>query len=211
MTLELGERVDEAEVIAEFLRAEVDSPRFGPRIRARLDADGRDPRVLTRPDPRDRDENAYRRALLHAYRGTGGSAPLLEGLPEEMDWHRAVIGREEIGLLHYIDYPYWNELSAGTRSPVVAADRIRAGMRAQDRPNDAFLALAERLCAGADVGMPIAVAADHASPLIVLEGHTRVTAMALRADCLPARLPVYVGFAPGVRDWMFHGRFEDAR
>lgn len=210
MTLRLGERVDEAHVIAEFLRAEVDSPRYGPRVRARLEADGRDLRVLTQPDTGDPADNVYRRTLLHAYRGSGGSAPLLEGLPEEMEWHRASLGRDELGLLHYIDYPYWNELSGGTRSPVVAAQRIRAGLRAQDRPNDGFNALAERLCAGADVGLPIAIAADPASPLIVLEGHTRVTAMALRPDCLPESVPLYAGFAAGVRDWMYYGHFEDA-
>src|SRR5688500_150060 len=105
MTLRLIERVQEAVVIAEFLRAEVDSPRFGPRVRARLELDGRDPRVLDQPDTSDADENDYRAALLHGYRGTGGSAPLLEGLPEEIEWHRALLPRAELGALHYIDYP----------------------------------------------------------------------------------------------------------
>ena len=208
MTLRLLELVDEAVVIAEFLRAEVDSPRFGPRVRARLEADGRDVHVLIEPDTGNPEENAYRAALLHGYRGAGGSAPLLEGLPDRMEWHRATLPREELGALHYIDYPYWNELSAGTRSPRVAAERIRAGVRAQDRPNDGFQALAERLCAGADLGMPVAIATDAASPLILLEGHTRVTAMALRPDCLPTEVALFVGFAPGVRDWMYFGRFE---
>lgn len=210
MTLQLLEAVDEADVIAEFLRAEVDSPRFGPRVRARLEADARNLHVLSAPDTRNADDNAYRRALLHAYRGTGGSAPLLEGLPDRIEWHRASLAREQLGALHYIDYPYWNELSAGTRSPLVAAQRIRAGIRAQDRPNEGFVALAERLCAGVDLGMPIAIATEAAAPLIILEGHTRVTAMALRPDCLGARFELYVGFASAVRDWMYHGSFEAA-
>lgn len=211
MTLRLIEPVEEAVVIAEFLRAEVDSPRFGPRVRARLDADGRDLRVLEQPDTSDADENDYRARLLHGYRGTGGSAPLLEGLPDEIEWHRALLPRAELGALHYIDYPYWNELSGGTRSPTVAADRIRAGVRAQDRPNDGFHALAERICSGGDLGIPLAIATDRASPLILLEGHTRVTAMALRPDCLPPELALLVGFAPGVREWMYYGEFEAQR
>lgn len=210
MTLRLLGRVDEAAVIAEFLRAEIDSPRFGPRVRARLETDGRDLRVITHADTSSAADNAYRAALLHGYRGTGGSAPLLEGLPTDFAWHRASLPREELGELHYIDYPYWNELSAGTRSPVVAAERIHAGLRAQDRPNDGFRALASRLCAGADLGMPIAIASGPATPLIVLEGHTRVTAMALRPECLPAHIELYVGFAAAVRDWMYYGSFEES-
>ena len=198
-------RVTEAEVIAEFLRAEIDSPRFGPRIAARIAADGRDEGVVRAPDPAAAEDNAYRAALLHSYRGVGGSAPLLEGLPERIDWHRVAFARDELGEIRYIDYPYWNELSAGTRSPRVAADRIRAGITAMDRPNDAFHALARRLCAGEDPGMPILIATGADAPPIILEGHTRVTAMLLRPDCLPDQVEMFIGYAAGVRDWMYYG------
>ena len=206
--MQLIELVDEAVVIAEFLRAEIDSPRFGPRVRARIAADGRDESIVRAPDVRDAVANAYRWGLLHAYRGVGGSAPLLEGLPEQMEWHRAVIARDSLDEVRYIDYPYWNELSAGTRSPRVAAERIHAGITAMDRPNDGFVALAARLCAGEDLGMPILIATERGAPPVILEGHTRVTAMLLRPDCLPEQVGFYVGFAPEVRGWMFYGTPE---
>ncbi len=202
--MKLVERVAEAEVVAEFLRAEIDSPRFGPRIRARLEQDGRATSILERPDTTNEDENAYRAALLHGYRGVGGSAPLLEGLPEEMEWHRALLTGADLEHVRYIDYPYWNELSAGTRSPAVAADRIRAGITAMNRPNDAFLAVSSRLCAGEALGSCVLIAPDRASPLVILEGHTRVTGMFLRPECLPGEVGMLVGFAPGVRDWMYY-------
>src|SRR5688572_22614645 len=116
--MRLIERVDEADVIAEFLRAEIDSPRFGPRVRARIENDARAESIVRTPDTTNAEDNAYRAALLHSYRGVGGSAPLLEGLPDEIEWHRATIARDALDEVHYIDYPYWNELSAGTRSPV---------------------------------------------------------------------------------------------
>ena len=198
-------RVTEAEVIAEFLRAEIDSPRFGPRIAARIDTDGRSEAVVRAPDTSNADENAYRASLLHGYRGVGGSAPLLEGLPDRIDWWRVAIPRDALGDIRYIDYPYWNELSAGTRSPRVAAERIEAGITAQGRPNEAFVALAARLCEGDDLGMPILIATGPDAPAIILEGHTRVTAMLLRPDCLPAEVELYVGYADGVRTWMYYG------
>ena len=206
--MRLIERIAEADVIAEFLRAEIDSPRFGPRVRARIEADGRDESVVRMADTTDADDNAYREALLHSYRGVGCSAPLLEGLPARIDWHRAEIARDALDEVHYIDYPYWNELSAGTRLPRVAAGRIHAGVRAMDRPNDGFIALAARLCAGEALGMPILIAPDRASPAVILEGHTRVTAMLLRPDCLPDPVPFLVGFAPAVRGWRFYGTPE---
>ncbi len=203
--MRLIERVDEAEVVAEFLRAEIDSPRFGPRVRARIHADGRDESVVRSADTSSAADNAYRAALLHSYRGVGGSAPLLEGLPASMEWHRALIARDSLDEVRYIDYPYWNELSAGTRSPRVAADRIQAGITAMGRSNDGFIALAARLCRGEALGVPVLIAPDAESPPVILEGHTRVTAMLLRPECLPAEVDFYVGYAPEVRSWMFYG------
>lgn len=208
--MRLVERVEEAIVIAEFLRAEIDSPRFGSRVRARIEADGRDDSVVRDPDTANAADNAFRAALLHSYRGVGGSAPLLEGLPERIEWHRAAIARDALDEVHYIDYPYWNELSAGTRSPRVAAERIRAGITALNRPNDAFISLAARLCAGEALGTPILVAPERGAPAVILEGHTRVTAMLLEPECLPDPVEFLVGFAPGVRDWMFYGEPKGA-
>ena len=203
--MRLTGRATEAEVIAEFLRAEIESPRFGPRIRARLEADGRSGSIVERPDATNADENAYRAALLHAYRGIGASAPLLEGLPEAIEWHRAALDTTDLAGVRYIDYPYWNELSGGTRSPAVAAERIRAGISAMNRPNDAFHAVSARLCAGEDLGKPVLIAANRSSPLLILEGHTRVTGMLLQPECLPHEIAAFVGYAPGVRAWMYYG------
>lgn len=202
--------ITEAEVVAEFLRAEIDSPRFGPRVRARLDADGRDLAVIERPDTSNDADNDYRARLLHGYRGVGGSAPLLEGLPETLDWTRVALTPAELADVRYIDYPYWNALSDGTRSPARAAERIRAGVTVMDRPNDAFVAVSARICAGERLGVPILVAPDVESPLVILEGHTRVTGMLLRAECLPAEIEALIGRAPAVRDWMYYGSPETA-
>jgi len=196
--------VTEAYVIAEFLRAEIDSPRFGPRVRARLEADAMPISIIQQPDTGSAAENEYRAALLHGYRGAGGSAPLLEGLPESIDWQRVALDHAALRAVRYIDYPYWNELSGGTRSPAVAAQRIRAGETAMGRSNDPFIAVATRLCAGESLGVPILIGPSRDAPLVVLEGHTRVTGMLLALECLPAEIEAVVGFAPGVRDWMYY-------
>jgi hypothetical protein len=200
----------EAEVVAAFLRAEIASPRFGPLIRARLAEDGRAPSTIETPDTSSDADNAYRAALLRDYRGAGGVAPLLEGLPERIDWVRARLAASELPELRYADYPFWNELSGGTRSPLRAIERMREGGARLGRLEGAFEAVAERLCAGEDLGPLILVALDDASPLVILEGHTRVTGMLLRPECVSDGVEVLIGRAPGVVDWIHYGRPERA-
>ena len=200
----------EAEVVAAFLRAEIASPRFGPLIRARLAEVGRAPATIEAPDTANDADNAYRAALLHDYRGASGPAPLLKGLPERLEWVRARLAPSDLPELRYADYPFWNELSDGTRSPLRAIERMRAGAARLGRLEGAFEAVAARLCAGEDLGPPILVAPDDASPLVILEGHTRVTGMLLRPECVSAGIEVLIGRAPGVVDWVHYGRPERA-
>jgi hypothetical protein len=56
--------------------------------------------------------------------------------------------------------------------------------------------MAEALCAGATFPELILVGKGEGSPLVVLEGHVRLTAYCLRLDCAPDALPVLVGYSP---------------
>jgi hypothetical protein len=51
--MRLLHEVSEDEVIATFLRAELDSSRYGDKLRAALARDGRAPDILRRPDLAD--------------------------------------------------------------------------------------------------------------------------------------------------------------
>jgi hypothetical protein len=69
--------VTEDDMVAAFLRAELDSPRFSPSLRAALADAGLDPSIVRRPDTGDPAANAARRRVLAAYRGyrTARSSP----------------------------------------------------------------------------------------------------------------------------------------
>jgi len=43
------------------------------------------------------------------------------------------------------------------------------------------------------------------APLVVMEGHVRLTAYALALECLPALLEAIVGFSPDFAEWGAHG------
>lgn len=77
-----------------------------------------------------------------------------------------------------------------------AAARIKRGIEVFGVGNGGIWHVASLVSAGASLPEPILVANDERSPLIVLEGHTRLTAYLLRPEYLPPELPVVVGYSP---------------
>jgi hypothetical protein len=190
------ESIGEDEMVAVFLQTEIASTRFARDIRAILARDGHPPAIVERPDLGDPRENAYRRRLLGEWRGYGRDADVFTNLPPDVRWYRARITRDEVARVRYIDDDYWTELSGGSRLAADAAARIRRGVEAFGVGNGGFWHMAGALCAGATFPELILVGKDERAPLVVLEGHVRLTAYCLRPDCTPATLPVVVGYAP---------------
>lgn len=195
-------------MIAEFLRQEYGSrDRYGARLDACLRDEGISSRLITDPDLTRPDDNVRRRRLFARYRGYGTDEPsYLTGFPTAgVDWFWANLSREEVPRVRYIRYSYWTALSADTRSPAVAAERIRAGVEVYGVSNAGFLGLAERLRAGLRVPPLILVTAlattTDADALVVLEGHARLTAYALAPDAIPDELDVLVGASPAISRW----------
>jgi hypothetical protein len=181
----------EADMIAVYLKAEITSLRFGPIILDLLRQHAKNRVLVDLPDIAQNEENAYRKYLLCAYRDY-----VFEELPANIEWHRALLNREEIPEVRYIDYDYWNEISANTRLPRVAVQTILAGREIFGVSNEGFLNAAQALRAGARFPELILVGASPGAALTVYEGHLRLTAYLLAPDYLPAELEVIVGFAP---------------
>nr|CAA9294084.1 hypothetical protein AVDCRST_MAG63-4630 [uncultured Armatimonadetes bacterium] len=183
----------EDDMIAVFLRAEAASERFGQKVAELLERDGKGRDVVDTPDIGSAEENAYRRRLLGGYR-----AYVFEELPADVSWHRALLDRQEVARVRYIDYSYWNEISGGSRLPSHAAETIRAGREIYGQSNERFLRMARGLRDGATFPELIVVGASPDAGLTVLEGHVRLTAYLLAPDHLPDHLEVIAGFAPGL-------------
>lgn len=170
----------EDEVISAFIRAERDSERWAERVRALLEKHG-----------------GGEHAVMVEHRGWGQDIGLFNGFPPEVEWHRATLERDEVLDILFIDWDWWLRLTAGSRRPRDAAERIRAG-----------------LIEGVDVEehKPIAAAAPtnpeliavRASPtdrIVLLEGHVRLTAYALFPEHLPDELELYLGESPAMVEW----------
>ncbi len=185
----------EADMIAVFLKAEIESDRFGNTILTLLEQHGQPRTLVDVPDLSNRAENVYRRHLLDSYR-----AYVFEELPRHISWYRAVLDRDEVRNIRYIDYSYWNELSNHTRLPQVATAAIRAGREIYGQPTDGFLRVAQALREGARFPELIVVGTAPTAALTVYEGHLRLTAFMLAPECIPDELAVIAGFAPECAD-----------
>ena len=185
-------------MVSAFLRAELASPRFEPTLLAILERDGQDRSVIEHPDLASSADNDYRAQLLGEHRGYGRDKDVFTSVPPDVRWYRAQATKADLARVRYIDYDYWTELSGGSRLAVDAAERIRQGFGAFGVGNGGFWYLADALKAGASFPELILVGADERGPHILLEGHARLTAYFLAPECIPARLPVIVGFAPGL-------------
>lgn len=197
--MKLLDRVEEDEVIATFLRAELDSERYGRKLRGLLNRDGRDESVLRQPSLASADDNAYRRELLDEHRAYERREGLFDGFPEQVEWHRASLTRDELLELRYINWDWWLRITVGSRRPLDAARRIRAGEVA-----GATAAEHEPIArALASPGAPelIAATTPALSPVVLVEGHVRVTAAALFPELVPDELELLLGVSPEMARW----------
>jgi len=180
--------VTEAEVVAEFLRGELESERWRAQLLALLDEDDADVAVVKRPDVDDPAESAYRARLLDRHRAWLRREGLFHGFPLRVEWQRAALSPDEVLGIFYIDWDWWLRLSGGTRRPLDAARRIRAGEH-------------EPIARGGGSTKLIAVTDPQGARLVCLEGHVRLTAYALYPEHLPDELEIFVGTAPDMTGW----------
>ena len=189
--MRLLERVTEDAVISAFLRAELDSDRFRVRLAALL-GDVAPEEVLTR-------DAAYRRDLLARHRGWR-SEGLFDGFPKEVEWYRMAATPAEVLEIRFINWDWWLRISDGTREPRIAAHRIRGGLVPGADP-EAHEPIAAALREPQSPAELIALTPPERSPVVLIEGHVRLTAYALFPQYLPDELDVFVGVAENAREW----------
>jgi hypothetical protein len=192
--VKLCHQIPESAMVAVFLRGEIQSERFAHELLSVMNKLNVPERVVVEPDLQVQHENQLRDELLGDYRGYKQDRKLFEGFPIDLAWFRAELRREEIGGLRYIDYSYWNELTNNTRLVRDAVDNIQAGRVVFNVSNDPFLSLADTIKQnGYDLEPVILWGKDKHSPLSILEGHARTTALGLAGEEAPAIIPAIVG------------------
>ena len=172
----------EDEMLLEFLKAEYSSERFSEQLTEAMERLGITEELIAEADLQNKEENAKRKNLLRAFRGYGENRELFERFPTVEEWKLCSFSEKDLVNIRYIDYSYWNELSAGTHTPLFAAETIRSGIRIYDVSNDGFLHTAEYIGNGGTFPKLFFLTSDYVN-FVIVEGHLRMTAYALVSEC----------------------------
>lgn len=193
----------EDEMISEFLRAEYLSDRFSEQIKDAMSELLMDEHIILEADIKSADENAKRKKLLGKFRGYGLNQEMFERFPMVTAWSLCSFTSDDLEKIRYIDYSYWNELSAGTHMPMAAAETIRKGILIYGQDNSGFLRAAEYIRSGGTFPRMFFLTSDFEN-FVIVEGHLRMTAYALAPECFN-QVEVIVGQCDGdeLSNWMF--------
>lgn len=172
----------EAEMILEFLRAELNSARFSEQLTASMKALELTETLVTEADLGNETENGQRKKLLGQFRGYGEERELFERFPKVSEWSLCSFSGADLEHIRYIDYSYWNELSKGTGKPLSAAETIRNGIEIFGVSNEGFLHAAEYIKSGGNFPKLFFLTADY-KEFVIVEGHQRMTGYALVPEC----------------------------
>jgi hypothetical protein len=176
--LELG-AASEDEVVLAFLRAEIDSPHWGPlylRVMSECHLDRGS--LIDAADLTDAHACGIRRVILGAVRGYGRDALLFTGFPRDTAWRRVRVEPSDLHLLKCISRDeHWSRLTAGTRLIREAAHNLSAHPQLAARVLDVI----QRIEQGLSAAELIIVEAG-SGDLILVEGHTRAMAYAVLSD-----------------------------
>ena len=188
-------------MIAEFLKGEATSKRFGGKITREMKRLHMTTSMVANPDTSNKQHNYFRRRLLGSTRGFGQNQGIFTHFPTQLDWHLASLTPTELAEVLYINYDYWLELSNGSRQPSDAAANIRLGKTVLDQSNSQFLKAAHAIDSGVALTKLILVATNDRAPLVVLEGHLRLTAYFLANKKLSGPQEVIIGLSPELINW----------
>ncbi|MDO8538161.1 MAG: hypothetical protein Q7S21_04715 [archaeon] len=194
-------KISEDKMISEFLKAEINSKRFGKKILNALRKRRKTKRIVLSPNLKDKKENQYRKQLLGIVRGFGKNKDLFENFPKKVKWEKGSIKKSELKKVKFIDYSYWNELSNNTRTPTEAAKNVKSGVKAFNVSNRGFYQILSEIKKGKKLPLIIFVAKNKKSRIVVLEGNARLTAYFLEPKYLPNKMEVIIGYSKTMQKW----------
>lgn len=169
----------ENEMILEYLKAEYASERFCHQMKNAMEKLQVDEKLIISANLQNENENNKRKKLLGEFRGYGEEREMFENFPTGFsEWSLCSFSNDDFEKIRYIDYSYWNELSAGTRKPLAAAKNIKNGVLIYEVSNDGFLRAAEYIKNGGAFPKLFFLTSDYEN-FVIVEGHLRMTAYAL--------------------------------
>jgi hypothetical protein len=180
--MEIVGAATEAEMVAEFVRAERHSPRHGARQAAAAE--------------RLRTDDPVR--LLAAARGYPDQY-LFTGFPRDTTWRRVLFQRAEAANIRLYPFEQWKDYTRGTRRADELARELREGTMADQALSESSARIAELYERGAPI--PAIIVATDGRSLACVEGNTRLISYLRSKAAYP--LAALLGESPEMGRWMF--------
>lgn len=182
-------RVDETEVIAEFLKNEFYQGEFH-EDREQYE------RLVLDADINDAQENALRRALLFRRRGH-----MWRELPADTQWWQVELDSDDLQLVRVFPRAQWRRVSNGSFQLTDIVERIRK-VKFTGKTRD-FISkvqsLSYRLRQEKDISSVLLIGIDEQKPLTILEGNHRLAAALLAGpELVRSNFQVLCGFSPNM-------------
>lgn len=199
MHLGINEEITEDEMIAEFLLAEVDSPRHGPRLKEFAGRLSIHLAVVRNPDCAAHDDNRQRRDLLTEYRGWTRYESVFGGLPTaSIEWRRADLHRAD---LDHVEVIQWLVDEFPDSFPGRPLGTVRDAAQQASTPHSGIAEMASTMSEGRQPARPILITTPTVDRVVILEGHNRLLAYALLGEMAPLLIPVIVGITAEAGQW----------
>ena len=182
-------KVQEEEVIAEFIKAEFYQPEFDP-YRERYGA------IVYHPDLSNQRENAARRALLFRRRGR-----MWRELPQDTAWWEVELSEDTLARIRAFPRKQWRKFANGSFYLTEMIEKIRKNIQSRDPSqfNLKMRAVLEDLSENLVPDSVLLIGVDEQSPLTIIEGnHRMAAAMMLSPDDVHCRFRFYCGLSPNM-------------
>jgi hypothetical protein len=183
----------EDEMIMTFVRAELESPRFGAELHSTLAELGLSVEVISAA-PSVAGANEARRQLLAAYRGWGQYESVFGGMPDDVVWSWVELD-ESVLRAQVFTIEWYFEEAFGTRS-VNEIGEMKRGSGDASR-----LQLEQSVAEGRALEPPILLAEPDLRRLVILEGHSRILSYLANPDLVTFPILSMVGTSARVAEW----------
>ena len=188
--MNLIRKTNEAEMILEFLKGELNLKRFNEDLNNAINELGLDLNIILNGNINDDQENIDRLKIMKKFRGYPDEE-LFERFPNIEEWKFLELNESDIDNIYYIDYDYWNELSNGTSKPVEAAKVIKSGKEIYEVSNQPFLDGVEYN--KTNKFPPVILITCNNEKYLIIEGHSRMTVYGFNSNKLNGTY-AYVGY-----------------
>ena len=188
--MKLIRKTNEAEMILEFLKGELNSKRFNEDLNNAINELGLDSSIILNGNIEDEQENNDRLKIMKKFRGYPDEE-LFERFPNIEEWKFLELNESDIDNIYYIDYDYGNELSNGTSKPVEAAKVIKSGKEIYEVSNQPFLDGVEYN--KTNKFPPVILITCNNEKYLIIEGHSRMTVYGFNSNKLNGTY-AYVGY-----------------